>query len=151
MNYRKRLEAGILVLLAFVILFGISNCAKYDDLSDQNPMLVVRLDLLNAPPGKPDETNKMFLIYYHGSDWTEPWLTQSTTGTEFFNPVVLSYSSTYLAVFYDADGTGTLSTGDRYIGYSGVTFPSTLTQITFFPREIKLINITFDFAAPPFP
>ena len=148
----KRRTAVCLVLLSILLVSGVNRCQKYDDLSDQNPMLVVDVTLVTPPPGKPDATNQLYLIYYNGSDWTEPWLIQGTTGSQFFNPVVLSYGSVYLAVFYDANGNGTVDTGEPCIGFDNVDHssavpPPSLTQIQFFPLEIKRISMTLDFGA----
>lgn len=137
------------VFFACILLFSsINSCQKYDDLSDQNPMLVVDVQLIGITP---TDANKIYLIYYNSSDWTEQWLVQSTTGTQFFNPVVLSYSSMYLAVFYDLNGNTVPDSGDPCIGYNNAAHSPVvepLTQIQFLPLEIKQITITLDIAGP---
>jgi hypothetical protein len=146
-NHMKRHAAGVFFLLCFVFLSGVFGCQKSTDLSDQNPMLVVNVNIVNQTIEPIDNAHQIYLIYYNSSNWTEPWLIQSTTDTQFFNPVVLSYTSMYLAVFYDKNGSGTLNTGDPYNGYSNITFPNPLTQIQFFPLEIKHLDITLDFTS----
>src|SRR4030067_2339327 len=86
----KRIKT-IGVFFACILLFSsINNCQKYDDLSDQNPMLVVDVQLIGITP---TDANKIYLIYYNSSDWTEQWLVQSTTRTPLFYPVFFFFSS----------------------------------------------------------
>jgi hypothetical protein len=148
----KRRSALCFVFLSILLVSGINRCQKYDDLSDQNPMLVVDVQILNQGVNPIDDAHKIYLIYFNSSDWTEPWLIQGTTGTQFFNPVVLSFNSVYLAVFYDANGNGTVDPGEPCIGFDNVNHssavpPPSLTQIQFLPLEIKRINMTLDFGA----
>jgi len=152
MKWTKAMSAFYICALLFP---GITDCTKYSDLSDQNPMLVVNVQV--DPLLVVDDAHKIYLLYYNTSTpWvaptSAPWLMQSTTGNQFFNPVVLSFSSMYLAVFYDADSSTTLSSGDPCIGYLNAdpTVPDPLTKIEFLPLELKQINITLN-AAPTYP
>jgi hypothetical protein len=146
MKWTRTISALYICALLFP---GITDC-KNSGLSDQNPMLVVNVELLNFPAGKPDDINKLYLIYYNNSAWSEPWLIQSTTGNQFFNPVVLSFTSVYLAVFYDANGNNIVDPGEPCIGFDNVNHsasvpPPSLTQIQFLPLELKQLDITLDF------
>jgi hypothetical protein len=138
MKWTKAMSAFYICAILFP---GITNCAKYSDVSDQNPMLVVNVQLVGITP---TDTNKIYLIYYNNSDWTQPWLIQSTTGDQFFNPVVLSFTSVYLAVFYDANGNTIVDALEPCTGYSNAdhSLGDTLTKIEFLPLELKQLNIT---------
>jgi hypothetical protein len=142
----------VIAIMCCTLMPATMQCKDDKDVALQNPMLVVKVELLNMPVGKPDDANKLYLIYYNSSDWTEPWFVQSATSNEFFNPIVLSFSSMYLAVFYDTNGNTVVDAGEPCTGYNGADHMAgdSLTKIEFLPLEIKQINMTLDNTVGPF-
>lgn len=126
--------------IVLLLIIVISSCSNVVDLDDQLPKLIVTVDTTNMT-GVPDQNHQFYLLYYNKSDWTEQWLQQGSVSKKLLNIAVLSLT-TYLVLFWDKDGTGTLTTGDPVIGYNNVAGPTIeLTKLGFFPLEIKQITM----------
>lgn len=159
MKSHKFISLSAVLLLIIAVT---NNCKKVTGrLDDQSPLLIVNIELND--PGNVitiDDTYKVYLIYYADNDWTNPWLTQSTTTRSIINPVVGTFS-TYIAVFWDhqagvpipsTDGNGVPDAGEPCTGFenwshSGSITPGTpdpLTPLNFIPLEWRMVTITLD-------
>ncbi|OHD63085.1 MAG: hypothetical protein A2176_08250 [Spirochaetes bacterium RBG_13_51_14] len=131
-----------------LVLSAFHACAKYDDLDDQFPALIVHI-----VPGAGitiDDTNKVYLIYYTESDWTNPWLQHGSNKDIIINPMVGTFKI-YVAAFWDGgvpgfDGNSRLDPGEPCTGYDGADHfaGDPLTALSLYPLEWREITITLD-------
>jgi len=157
MKWYKILSFSAIIVL---IITGTNDCKKVTGrLDDQAPLLIVNIEIVNDPGPTPiiniDNTHKVYLIYYANNDWTNPWLTHGSATKTIFNPTVTTFS-TYIAAFWDAqgsgipgpgDGNGVPDPGEPCTGFENSShFPLVmpLTQLSFIPLEWRMVTITLD-------
>ena len=153
----KRHATALILMVFLSSLIGFNSCAKFDNVDDQSPVLIVHIEI--APGSEStiitSETNKVYLVYYTDSTWLAPWLQHGSSSNLIINPSVGTFS-TYLAAFWDAqgdgstpatNGNGVLDPGEPCTGYVNADHGvDEITEMTFLPLEWKEIIITLDTA-----
>lgn len=134
--------------LLVIIAGSFVSCNDVDNLDDQAPALVVKIDNPDSLPIS--AANKVYIVYYADEDWANPYLQHGTGNTTIITPTVTSMS-VYIAVFYDTDGNGVLDPGEPCTGYgdashSTLPLPDPIHKLTFFPLEWRIINMTLTLA-----
>jgi hypothetical protein len=135
----------ILSVISFS-LFAPSGCKQLTgELDDQAPVLIVNIEIVNDPGNtiQFSKTNKVYLIYYTESNWTNPWLTYGSSTATLINPTVITFSL-YLAAFWDANGNGVLDSGEPCTGFDGIAPTNPLTELTLLPLEWRTLTIALD-------
>ena len=135
---RQAIILGLLIVVS--VLAGFNACAKFDDVDDQSPVLIVHIK--TDPTITVSDTNKVYLVFYSDSAWTSPWLQFGANSHTLINPV-MGTLSTYVAAFWDADGDTVLDAGEPCTGYSAAdhTVPDQMKEIEFLPLEWREITI----------
>ncbi len=141
----KRIFRHFSVFAAALIVSANVTCAKFDDLDDQNPVLIVNIEVTDPVAIPISATQKVHLIYYVNKNWTNPWLQQSSSTSTIINPVVLS-KTLYIAAFWDANSNGVVDAGEPCTGWKNADHAAAdeLDMLTLLPLEWREVTITLD-------
>ena len=143
----KRVLRHASLMAAALVMTASVTCAKFDDLDDQNPVLIVDIEVTD-PAIIITDTEKVYLIYYTNKNWTNPWLQHGSSTSTIINPVVLS-KTLYVAAFWDADGNGVVDVGEPCTGWVAADHSAgnLLDALTLFPLEWRNITIALDYSS----
>ncbi|OHD63084.1 MAG: hypothetical protein A2176_08245 [Spirochaetes bacterium RBG_13_51_14] len=103
----------------------------------------VKLDQLTYPVSS---TNKLYAVFFVNFNWTTPWLNLSSSRLQIITPPLnIGDFPLFFIVFYDADNSGTLNSGDIFQGWDGVIVSgNNLTPIIVPETEMMLLNVDLD-------
>ncbi|MBN2079610.1 MAG: hypothetical protein JW838_11640 [Spirochaetes bacterium] len=141
----KRMFRHFSILAVALIVSSTVTCAKFDDLDDQNPVLVVDIEVTDPVAIPISETQKVYLIYYVNKNWTNPWLQHGSGTPTIINPVVLS-QTLYIAAFWDQNDNGVVDAGEPCTGWKNADHAAAneLDMLTLLPLEWREVTITLD-------
>ncbi len=133
------------VFAAALVVSATVTCAKFDDLDDQNPVLIVNIEVTDPVAIPISDTQKVYLIYYLNKNWSNPWFQQGSSNSTIINPVVLS-QTLYIAAFWDDNGNGVVDAGEPCTGWKNADHAAAdeLDMLTLLPLEWREVTITLD-------
>lgn len=141
----NRISRYYSLLAAVLVVSSTVTCAKFDDLDDQNPVLIAHIEVTDPVAIPISDTQKVHLIYYVNKNWTNPWLQHGSDTPTIINPVVLS-KTLYIAAFWDDNGNGVVDAGEPCTGWQNADHAAAdeLEMLTLLPLEWREITITLD-------
>ena len=141
---KKNIIIGLSILLGAAITV-VSGC---DSTVTHHPEFIINVDI-DEVTYPIDNAKKLYATFYLNANFTSPWLTVYSTRKQILTPELnIGNYPLYFEVWYDADGSGTLTTGDSYKGWNGKTNRSSDTLDPLLVSDTELMLLNLDFSSP---
>jgi hypothetical protein len=135
---KKAILSGLIIMMTAVVV-TVSGC---DSTQTYHPEFIINVNIDEATYPI-DSTKMLYATFYVNPDFDVPWLTVYSTRSQIITPELnIGDFPLYFEVWYDADGSGTLTTGDIYSGWNGKNDRTTdsLDPLLTTDTEIMLLN-----------
>jgi hypothetical protein len=144
MPNKKYILPGLIIVVAAVAVL-VSGC---DSTETHHPEFIINVDI-DEVTYPVDSAKKLYATFYLNSNFTTPWLTVYSTRTQIMTPELnIGDYPLYFEVWYDVDGSGTLTTGDVYKGWKGKNDRTSQTLDPLPVSETELMILNFDMSSP---